>query len=202
VCKEEAVCCSVLQCVAVCCSALQCVAVRCSALQCVAVCCSVLQCVAVCCSVFQRCADEVSKGKTELCITDLFFQENVLQYMASLEENEFCIRGMFVTARQSVQCKARALHDTFLLLTFLLLERAIYYRALFMERALNYRPLCYGKMKCARQGQKNIDRRAKAEILKHCNTLQHTATHCNTLQCTLQHTHRQAGKSKNTFYAT
>jgi len=49
----NAVCCSVLQCVAVCCSALQCVAVcavRCSVLQCVAVRCSVLQCVAVRCS--------------------------------------------------------------------------------------------------------------------------------------------------------
>ena len=34
---------------AVCCSVLQCVAVYCSVLQCIAVCCSVLQCVAVCC---------------------------------------------------------------------------------------------------------------------------------------------------------
>ena len=167
--------CSALQCVAVRCSALQCVAVHCSVLQCIALCCSALQCVAVCSSVFQRGADEVSKGKKELCITHLFFRTFILHYMALLEENEFCIIGMFVTARQSVQCKARALHDTFLLLTFLLLERAIYYRALFMERALNYRPLCYGKMKCARHGQKNIDRRAKAETLKHCNTLQHTA---------------------------
>ena len=40
--RIEAVCCSVLQCVAVCCSVLQQDALR----QCVAVCCSVLQCVA------------------------------------------------------------------------------------------------------------------------------------------------------------
>ena len=51
----DAVCCSVLQCVAVCRSHAihtysECVAVCCSVLQCVAVCCSVLQCVAVCCS--------------------------------------------------------------------------------------------------------------------------------------------------------
>jgi len=39
---QEAVCCSVLQCVAVCCSVLQCVAGCCSVLQCVAVCCSAL----------------------------------------------------------------------------------------------------------------------------------------------------------------
>jgi len=40
---QEAVCCSVLQCVAVCCSVLQCVAVRCSVLQCVAVLWSLVQ---------------------------------------------------------------------------------------------------------------------------------------------------------------
>ena len=51
--RDDAVCCSVLQCVAVCCSVLQCLAVCCSVLQCVAVCCSVLQCVAVCCSMLQ-----------------------------------------------------------------------------------------------------------------------------------------------------
>jgi len=67
--QRDAVCCSVLQCVAVCCSTcknvplhqMQCVAVCCSVLQCLAVpaitChsikCSVLQCVAVCCSVLQ-----------------------------------------------------------------------------------------------------------------------------------------------------
>jgi len=42
--RTDAVCCSVLQCVAVCCSVLQCVAVRGSALQCVAVCCSMHCC--------------------------------------------------------------------------------------------------------------------------------------------------------------
>jgi len=62
----DAVCCSVLRCVAVRCSMLQCDAVPkalqqleliqrvslcCGELQCVAVCCSVLQCAAVCCSV-------------------------------------------------------------------------------------------------------------------------------------------------------
>ena len=41
-CLNDAVCCSVLQCVAVCCSALQCVALCCSVLRCVAVYCSVL----------------------------------------------------------------------------------------------------------------------------------------------------------------
>jgi len=44
--KGEAVCCSVLQCVAVCCNVVQCVAVCYSVLQCVAVCCGVLQCLA------------------------------------------------------------------------------------------------------------------------------------------------------------
>ena len=48
-----AVWCSVLQCVAVCCSVLQCAAVCCSVLQCAAVCCRMLQCVAVWCSVLQ-----------------------------------------------------------------------------------------------------------------------------------------------------
>jgi len=61
---SEAVCCSVLQCVAVCCSVLQCVAIcyrltfdSRTVLQCVAACCSVLQCVAVCCNVLQYVAD-------------------------------------------------------------------------------------------------------------------------------------------------
>ena len=40
--RKNAVCCSVLQCVAVCDSLLQCVTVCCSVLQCVVVCCSVL----------------------------------------------------------------------------------------------------------------------------------------------------------------
>ena len=49
----NAVCCSVLQCVAACCSVLQFVAVCCSVLQCVAVCVSLLQCITVRCSVVQ-----------------------------------------------------------------------------------------------------------------------------------------------------
>jgi len=71
--NPQAVCCSVLQCVAVCCSVLQCVAVRCSALQCVTVRCSVLQCVAVrwsvlqcvavCCSVYtDRFQNDISEN--------------------------------------------------------------------------------------------------------------------------------------------
>ena len=53
---NDAVCSSVLQCVAVCCSVLQCVAACCSVLQCVAVCCSMLQHVAACCSMLQHVA--------------------------------------------------------------------------------------------------------------------------------------------------
>ena len=111
-CKGEAVCCSVLQCAAVCCSVLQCVAVRCSALQCIAVYCIVLQCVAVCCSVFQ-CVPawrrRSEQGKERALYYRSFFQDFFLHYMALLEENEFCIIGLFVTARQSVQCTARSL---------------------------------------------------------------------------------------------
>jgi len=54
--KYVAVCCSVLQCVAVCCSKMQRVAVCYSVLQCVAARCSVLLCVAACCSALQRVA--------------------------------------------------------------------------------------------------------------------------------------------------
>ena len=53
----QAVCCSVLQCVAMCCSVLQSVAVCYSMLQCVAVCYSALRCVVVCCSALQ-CVNE------------------------------------------------------------------------------------------------------------------------------------------------